>query len=130
MISKTILLGNVGSEPETRNLESGNKVTTFSLITSEIYKNNQGEMITDTELHNIVCCGNLTEIAEKYVKKGDLLYIEGSKETRSYEDKNGIKKYVVDIVAKELNITPKKTGPKTNEAPPQNELDESDNLPF
>ena len=130
MINKTILLGNVGSEPKTRNLESGNKVTTFSLVTSETYKNNQGEMITDTEWHNIVCCGNLTEIAEKYVKKGDLLYIEGSKETRSYEDKNGIKKYVVDIVAKELNITPKKTEPQTNEAPPQNERDESDNLPF
>ena len=128
MINKTILLGNVGSEVETRNLESGKKVTTFSLATSETYKNNQGERITETEWHNIVCWGNIAEIAGKYVKKGDLLYVEGSKKTRSYEDNNGVKKYVVNIVAKELKLMPKKKEPKTNEAPPPNEPE--DDIPF
>lgn len=128
MINKTILLGNVGSEVETRNLESGKKVTTFSLATSETYKNSKGERISETEWSSIVCWGNLAEIAEKYVKKGDLLYIEGPKKTRSYEDKNGVKKYVVDIVAKELKLMPKKTEPQTNETPPPNEPD--DEIPF
>lgn len=76
-INKVILIGNVGKDVETRYLESGTAVSTFSLATSETYKTKDGEKVTKTEWHNIVLWRGLAEVAEKYVKKGDPLYIEG-----------------------------------------------------
>jgi single-strand DNA-binding protein len=98
-INKVILIGNVGKDPEVRHLDSGIAVTTFPLATSETYKNKEGQKVTNTEWHNVVLWRGLAEIAEKYVKKGNPLYIEGKIRTRSWDDKDGNKRYTTEIVA-------------------------------
>jgi single-strand DNA-binding protein len=96
-INKVILVGNVGRDPEVRHLDSGVAVATFTLATSESYVAKNGDRVTSTEWHNIVLWRGLADVAEKYVKKGKQLYIEGRIRTRSYEDKDGQKKYVTEI---------------------------------
>ena len=96
-INKVILVGNAGRDPEVRHLDSGVAVATFTLATSESYVAKNGDRVTTTEWHNIVLWRGLAEVAEKYVKKGKQLYIEGRIRTRSYEDKDGQKKYVTEI---------------------------------
>ena len=96
-VNKVILVGNVGKDPEVRYLESGTAVCNFPFATSETYKNREGERVTTTEWHNIVLWRGLAEVAEKYVKKGQQLYIEGKIRTRSYDDKDGVKKYMTEI---------------------------------
>ncbi len=108
-VNKVILVGNVGKDPETRHLEGGNTVSKFSLATSEIYKNKEGEKITNTEWHNIVLWKGLAEIAEKYVKKGSQLYIEGRIRTRSYNDQDNNTKYVTEIIGDVMKMLGKKT---------------------
>ena len=97
-INKVILIGNVGKDPEVKHLDNGMVITNFPLATSETYKNKDNDKVTSTEWHNIVLFRNLAEIAEKYVKKGDPLYIEGRIRTRSWEDKEGNKRYTTEIV--------------------------------
>ena len=99
MINKVILLGNVGKDPEVRHLDNNLTVARFSLATSETYKNKNGERVSNTEWHNIVCWRSLAEIAEKYVKKGTTLYVEGKIRTRSWDDKDGNKRYTTEIDA-------------------------------
>jgi single-strand DNA-binding protein len=96
-INKVILVGNVGKDPEIRHLDSGVAVATFTLATSETYTAKNGDRVTSTEWHNIVLWRGLAEVAEKYVRKGKQLYIEGRIRTRSYEDKEGQKRYVTEI---------------------------------
>jgi len=96
-INKVILVGNVGRDPDIRHLDSGVAVATFTLATSENYTAKNGDRVTTTEWHNIVLWRGLAEVAEKYVRKGKQLYIEGRIRTRSYEDKEGQKKYVTEI---------------------------------
>jgi single-strand DNA-binding protein len=96
-INKVILVGNVGRDPEIRHLDSGVAVATFTLATSETYTAKNGDKVTSTEWHNIVLWRGLADVAEKYVRKGKQLYIEGRIRTRSYEDKDGQKKYVTEI---------------------------------
>ena len=96
-INKVILVGNVGKDPEVRYLENGIAVARFTLATSESYKNKNGEKVTQTEWHSLVIWRNLAEIAEKYVKKGQQLYIEGRIRSRQYDDKDGQQKRVVEI---------------------------------
>ena len=100
--NKVQLIGNVGNEPEIVNLESGKKLAKFSMATNETYKNSKGEKVTDTQWHNVVAWGNTAELIEKYVAKGKEVGIEGKLTNRSYEDKDGQKKYVSEIVCKEL----------------------------
>jgi len=107
-VNKVILIGNVGKDPETRHLEGGNVVSKFSLATSEVYKNKVGEKITNTEWHNIVLWKGLAEIAEKYVRKGSQLYIEGRIRTRSYTDQEGNTKYTTEIIADSMQMLGKK----------------------
>lgn len=107
-INKAILVGNVGNDPEVRHLEAGTPVANFSLATSESYKNREGEKITQTEWHNIVVWRGLAEVVEKYVKKGQQLYIEGRIRTRSWEDKDGNKRYTTEIVADSLQMLGRK----------------------
>lgn len=109
MVNKVILVGNVGRDPEVRYLESGVAVTNFPLATSETYTNKNGERITNTEWHNIVMWRKLAEIAEKWVKKGQALYIEGKIRSRSYEDKDGVKRYITEIVADNMQMLGKKS---------------------
>jgi single-strand DNA-binding protein len=107
-VNKVILVGNVGKDPETRHLEGGNTVCKFSLATSEVYKNKDGEKITNTEWHNIVLWRGLAEIAEKYVKKGSQIYIEGRIRTRSYTDQDNNTRYVTEIIGDSMQLLGKR----------------------
>jgi len=108
-VNKVILVGNVGKDPEVRYLEKGVAVAKFPLATSETYKGKDGEKVTTTEWHNIVLWRGLAETVEKYVKKGSQLYIEGKIRTRSYDDKDGNKRYVTEIVADLMQMLGKKS---------------------
>jgi single-strand DNA-binding protein len=100
--NKVQLIGHVGNAPEIVNLESGKKLAKFSLATNDSYKNSKGEKITDTQWHNIVVWGKLAELVESYVPKGKEVGLEGKLTSRSYEDKDGVKRYVTEIVCNEL----------------------------
>lgn len=104
MINKVILVGNVGKDPEVRYLDNGAAVAQFPLATSETFKDKDGNRQNRTEWHNIVMWRGLAEIAEKYVKKGNPLYIEGKIRSRSYDDKDGVKRYVTEIVADNMQM--------------------------
>ena len=93
------LLGNVGMDPQVITFDNGNKLAKFSLATSESYKDKEGKKQTETEWHSIITWRNLAEIAGKYLKKGDTIYLEGKIKTRSYEDKEGNKRYTTEIIA-------------------------------
>ena len=108
-LNKVLLIGNAGRDPEVRHLESGVVTATFSLATTEKFRDRtSGEMKEQTEWHNIVCWRNLAEIAEKYVKKGTQLFIEGRIRTRSYNDKDGNTKYTTEIVADNMQLLGRK----------------------
>lgn len=115
-VNKVILLGNLGRDPEVRHLENGRAVANFSIATSETYKNKQGEKVTNTEWHNLVLWTPLAEIAEKYLKKGNQVYIEGKLTSRSYEDKDGVTKYITEVVGREMTLLG--GGPRSEETSP------------
>jgi single-strand DNA-binding protein len=96
-VNKVILIGNLGKDPEVTRLESGVKKAVFSLATTEVYRNKEGEKVNHTEWHNIILWRGLAEVAENYLKKGNTVFIEGRIRKREYEDKDGIKRYVTDI---------------------------------
>jgi len=100
--NKVQLIGNVGNEPEITNLESGKKVAKFSMATNESYKDSKGEKVTNTQWHNIVAWGKIAEIVEKYVGKGKEVALEGKLTSRSYETKEGEKRYVTEVVVDEI----------------------------
>ncbi|MFC2079940.1 single-stranded DNA-binding protein [Bacteroidota bacterium] len=107
-VNKVILVGNVGKDPETRYLDENTPVCKFSLATSEVYRNKNGEKVEQTEWHNIVLWRGLAQVAEKYVKKGSQLYIEGRIRNRSYDDKDGVKRYITEIVGDNMQMLGKK----------------------
>ena len=100
--NKVQLIGNLGTQPEVITLESGKKLAKFTMATNDSYKNAQGEKITDTQWHNIIAWGNTAQIIEQYVNKGEELAIEGKLTSRSYDDKDGNKRYITEIVVNEL----------------------------
>jgi len=100
--NKVQLIGNLGNDPEIINLESGKTLAKFSIATNESYKNAQGEKVTDTQWHNIVAWGKTAQIVEKFVTKGKEVAIEGKLTTRSWEDKDGMKRYITEVVCSEL----------------------------
>ena len=102
-VNKVILVGNVGKDPEVKYLEGGVAVAKFPLATSESYKNKEGQKVEQTEWHNVVLWRGLAEVAEKYVRKGKQLYIEGKIRTRSYEE-NNVKKYFTEIIADSMTL--------------------------
>ena len=99
MLNKVTLIGNLGRDPEIRHFEGGSKVTKFSLATNESYKDKMGEWQTITEWHEIVCWGNQAERAERQLKKGNLIYVEGRISTRKWQDKEGNDRYTTEIIA-------------------------------
>ena len=111
-VNKVILIGNVGKDPEVKYFDDNNAVANFSLATSERgFKAANGTEVPErTEWHNIVCWRGLAKIAEQFVKKGTQIYIEGKLRTRSYDDKNGVKKYVTEIVADNLELLGRRGG--------------------
>lgn len=131
-LNKVQLIGRLGKDPEIRRLDSGVIVASFSLATSENYTNKQGEKVEQTEWHNIVAWGKLAEIIEKWVTKGQLLYIEGKMKTRKWE-KDGQTHYATEIFADGMQMLSKgeakaETAPAAAQA--QNNEPEGNDLPF
>ncbi len=100
--NKVNLIGNLGSDPEIKDLDGGKKLAKFSIATNETYTNNQGEKVTDTQWHNLVAWGKTAEIAGKLLLKGSEVAIEGKLVHNSYTDKDGNKKYATEIIVNEL----------------------------
>jgi len=141
-VNRVILVGHLGKDPEIRTFENSydpnkpNKVAKFSLATTESYKNKDGQRTDTTEWHNIVVRRGLAEVAEKYLRKGQLVYIEGKIKTRSYE-KDGQTRYITEIEAENMTMlggkkdasdAPAENAPDTTEAPVIPPTD--DDLPF
>lgn len=103
-VNKAILIGNLGKDPEIRHLEGGVAVARFPLATSETFKDRNGDRQERTEWHNIVLWRGLAEIAEKYLRKGQSVYIEGRIRTNNYQDKDGIQRYSTEIVADNMTM--------------------------
>ena len=138
-VNKVILVGNLGKDPEIRHLDNGVAVANFSLATTESYTNKQGERVNQTEWHNVVLWRGLADIAEKYLKKGNSVYIEGKIITRKWEDKDGNVRYSTDIVADKMTMLGSKqesasvAQPKNNEETNSSNSSEqlnNDDLPF
>lgn len=149
-LNKVMLIGNLGKDPEVRHLENGTAVANFSIATSESYKDrNSGETITNTDWHNVVVWRGLAEVAEKYLKKGDKVYLEGKLRSRNYQDQQGVTKYITEVVVDDMvmlgnrNSTEGNSGQVSPSQQPLNTLsavtpktpdmpldEEDDDLPF
>lgn len=103
-VNKVILVGNLGKDPEVRHLENGASVANFSIATSETYKDKNGNRQEQTEWHNVVLWRGLAEIAEKYLKKGSQIYVEGKLRTRSWQDKDGNTRYTTEVVGDQMTM--------------------------
>lgn len=103
-INKVILVGNLGKDPEVRHLEGGAVVAKFPLATSESYKTKDGQRVDQTEWHNVVMWRGLAESAEKFLRKGSLVYVEGKIRTRSWDDKDGNKRFATEIIADTMTM--------------------------
>jgi single-strand DNA-binding protein len=139
-INKVILIGRLGKDPEVRYTSENVPVANFTIATTESYRDKSGNRIETTEWHNIVAWRNLAEIAEKFLSKGKQIYLEGKLRTRTWEDKDGNKRYSTEIVADNFIMLGKKEGqesheesaiqkPETPAAKPATEATE-DELPF
>jgi len=102
MQNRVQLIGNTGNDPIIKSLESGKKVANLTIATKDYYKNDKGERVEQTEWHTVVAWGKTAEIIEKFVTKGKQIGIEGKLTHRSYEDKNGEKRYITEVVASEV----------------------------
>ncbi len=100
--NKVQLIGNLGNNPEVITLDSGKKLAKFSIATNDSYTNAKGEKITDTQWHNIIAWNKTAEMVEKYLVKGKEIAVEGKLTSRSYEDKDGAKKYITEVVCNEI----------------------------
>jgi single-strand DNA-binding protein len=135
-VNKVILIGNVGKDPDVRYLDNGVAVATFPLATTErAYTLQNGTQVPErTEWHNIVLWRGLAQTAEKYVHKGDKLFIEGKIKSRSYDDQNGVKRYVVEIFADNMEmLTARSAQPQAPATPAQPQPvaeDPTEGLPF
>jgi len=107
-VNKVILVGNLGKDPEVKYLEGGVAVANFSVATSEVYKDKNGAKVENTDWHKVVVWRGLAEVAEKYLKKGMQVYIEGRMRTKSWTDKEGVKQYSTEVVADNLVMLGKK----------------------
>jgi len=138
MVNKVILIGNLGKDPEVRHIDSGSVVANFSIATNENYKDKSGEWQKVTEWHDIVAWGNLAEYAEKWLKKGSLVFIEGKLTHRKYQDKEGIDRYKTEVKAVSIRMMDKMSTESTQDAPSfapkQSDVpmhdDAEDDLPF
>jgi single-strand DNA-binding protein len=137
-VNKVILIGNLGKDPEVRHLESGVAVANFPIATTETFKSKDGNKTDHTEWHNIVLWRGLAEISEKYLKKGDKVYIEGRLRTRQWDDKDGNKRYTTEILCDNMtmlggNRDSSNSGDSAQakvEEPPPQEQKKGDDLPF
>ena len=144
-LNKVMLIGNLGKDPEMKYTPSGQAVATFSLATSRKWKNKEGGDQEDTQWHNIKVWGRSAEVAQQYLKKGRQIYVEGRLETRTYDDKDGNRKYFTEVVAMQFLMLGSKRddaggggsdygggGGETGQQQPQpsTPMGEEDDLPF
>ncbi len=141
-VNKVILVGNLGKDPEVRHLESGASVANFPIATTESYKDKNGNRQDQTEWHNIVLWRGLADIAEKYLRKGSQVYIEGKLRSRSWEDKEGNTRYITEVVGDNMTMLgggnrgessaapAESSSPKPKSKPSLEDGDEADDLPF
>ncbi|MBX7107393.1 MAG: single-stranded DNA-binding protein [Chitinophagales bacterium] len=130
-INKVILVGHLGKDPEVNHLEGGIAVAKFTLATTEVYNDKNGERKEQTEWHNIVCWRKLAEVAEKYLKKGSAIYLEGKIKSNNYTDKDNIKRYRTEIVADTFNMLDRKPEGSGGTSEPEPEtVGAADDLPF
>ena len=132
-VNKVIILGNLGKEPEIRRTSDGKAVANLNIATTESWKDKSGQRQKKTEWHKVVVWGQSAETAEKYLKKGDSVYIEGKLETRKWQDSNGNDKYTTEIVV-DMKGTMQMLGSRTEEKKVEPEKVESDpfndSIPF
>ncbi len=129
--NKVQLIGNLGQEPEVKETANGKKFAKFSLATSETYKNQAGEKVTDTQWHNVILWGKTAEIAEKYLRKGTQCAVEGKIVYSTYEDEKGNKKYYTQIEGHELLLLGKKENTASLEESQMTQQEEKkEALPF
>jgi single-strand DNA-binding protein len=132
-VNKVILIGRAGKDPEFRQFDN-NQVATISLATSEHYKDKEGKKVETTEWHRVVIWGKQAEIAEKYIKKGSQVYVEGKNKTRSYDDKDGKKVYITEVVCDTFRLLDSKRESESERREPMlpNDPDNdiTDDLPF
>ncbi|MGB2868609.1 MAG: single-stranded DNA-binding protein [Bacteroidota bacterium] len=135
-INKVTLIGNLGKDPELRYTSSGVAVASFTVATNESWKDQDGNVQERTQWHNLVAWRKLAEICGEYLKKGSKVYIEGRLQYRTYDDKNGVKRYVTEIVMDEMLMLDSKGGghSENQSAPPREESapapEKADDLPF
>ena len=139
-VNKAILIGNLGKDPEMRYTPSGQAVTKFSMATTERFKDRNGEQQERTTWHNIVVWGRQAEIAKEYLAKGRSVYIEGRIENRSYDDKDGNKRYISEVVVQRMQFLSRKSDSaggdfEQQQPPPESDFPtegsgENDDLPF
>ena len=136
-LNEVKLIGNLGKDPEIRVLENGTKVANFSIATSKRWKDrDSGEDRESTEWHNVQTWRGLAEVVEKYVKKGNKVYVCGELQTRRYEDKDGITRFTTTVIARDLiNLTPREAthnepAPVTSQDAPSEPGGDNDDLPF
>lgn len=110
-VNKVILIGNLGKDPEMRYLPSGQAVVKFSLATNAKRKDKSGQVIDITDWHNIVTFGRTAEVCNQYLKKGSPIYLEGRIQTRSYDDKDGNKRWITEIIAQTIQMLGRKGEP-------------------
>ena len=127
-VNKVVIVGHIGADPETRFTPSGTAVANFNLATNESRKSSEGEYRDHTEWHSCVLFGKRAEFAGEYLKKGQLVYLEGRLQTRSWEDDSGIKKYKTEVVGNEITMLGKKVG--TGSASQEENNASDDDLPF
>lgn len=130
-INKVILVGNLGKDPEMRKLEGGVSRVNFSLATTEYYKDKEGRRIEQTEWHNIVLWRSIAENAERLLKKGNTIYLEGKLQTRKWQDKEGQQRSITEIVGETFQLIKRnETGTQTNESNTPVGPTGGDDLPF
>ena len=116
MVNKAILIGRLGKDPEVRYTPDGAMVTNFNLATDEQWKDKNGEKVQKTEWHRIVTFGKLAEICGNYLVKGKLIFVEGRIQTRSWEDKDGVKRFTTEIIASNMQMLDSKAQSKANDS--------------
>jgi single-strand DNA-binding protein len=117
-VNKVILLGNLGKDPEVRVFDSGTKKASFPLATSETYMDKSGQRQERVEWHNVIFWGKIAEVIEKYLKKGSQIYVEGRIATRSYDDKDGVKRYITEIEGQTMTMVGGRPNSESSPAAP------------
>ena len=128
-INKVLLIGNVGKEPEIKTLEGGNKYANITLATSFTYTDRNGQKREETEWHSVVTYGKLSDVVEKFVRKGSLLFIDGRLHTRSW-DENGKTRYRTEVIANGIQMLNRVDAPVQQSQPQTQQPEEFDDIPF